>query len=130
MANYTVYKTATGEITKNASCSPSMAQYQTIAGESYIEARSDDLTQYILNDVVTDKPPMPCSLDKTDVTADGVDVATLANVPAGAKVFSNGVLLGEGDGTDIEIDYDLAGVYPLRIKLFPYLDFEGAVSAT
>lgn len=89
------------------------------------------VTEYYWKDaLLTLRPDMPCSLDKTDVTADGIDVVTLTNVPTGAEIFSDEVLLGESDGTDVEISYDLAGTYPLKVVLFPYLDFEEAISAT
>lgn len=90
----------------------------------------DGALQYISSGLIVDKQAMPCSADKTNVTADGVDFVTLSGVPIGAEVISDGIVLAVSDGSDVEIDYDLAGSYQLNVVLFPYLDWEVMVNAS
>lgn len=121
---------ADGRILRKGTAPSTMVSIQAGVGEHAIEAVGDDVAQYVSDGVVTDKPPMPITIDKTTVSADGVDVVTIAGVPVGAicKIASMAEAV-VNDGT-IELSFDSIGDFMVTISAFPYLDYEVMVSAT
>lgn len=126
---YTIYELG-GRIIRKVTCHESQAAYQLRLGEFMLQVDSNDELEYINDGQLTPRLAMPCSLDKLTVISDGLDCVALAGVPIGAEVFSDGILLGIADGSDVEVEYDLPGTYPLKIRLFPYLDFEEVIDAS
>lgn len=109
----------TGKIIRSVFCPESMAEAQCHTGESYLEGRANDATQYVLNGQLTERPVMP-------VTVTG---QTLTGAPEGATISINGKAAGVADGTDIELTFDLPGDYRVKAELFPYLDYEVTIHA-
>ena len=94
---------------------------------------ANDATQYVLNGVLTDKPPMPAALDKTTVAGDGVEVATLSGIPPFATVFVSGAidtLIKLDAGGDLEMTFPISGTYKIKCRARHYLDGEYTVDAT
>lgn len=85
---------------------------------------------YVSGAEVLEKSPVPATIDKTTVTANSLDFATIAGVPSGAELFIDGVSQGIADGTDIELTFDYPGSYDIKSVLFPYLDWEAVIYAT
>jgi hypothetical protein len=127
--NYVVHD-QNGMIVRTGSAPEGMISIQAGTGEYAIEAAGDDLTQYVVGGAVTDKPAMPVSIDKTTVSADGIDLATISGIPVGAlcRVASIAEAV-VNDGT-IELTFDNPGDYEITIIAFPYLDYTVTINAT
>lgn len=116
--NFTVYKNDTGEIVKNCVCPAEFANDQIVAGESIIEGVSSDITQYVVNGVVTDKPAM------TPI----VNGLTITGLPIPCSLTTYGTTYEIPDG-EVTLSYDLAGEYHVKVVAFPYLNWEVTVDA-
>jgi hypothetical protein len=57
--NYILYKSDTGEITRNISCPENMIESQLNAGEGFIEGTASDETQYISQQSIVNKSEKP-----------------------------------------------------------------------
>jgi hypothetical protein len=78
---FTVYNPTTGEILRTGQCPEGAADLQAGAGESVLYEASDPFSQYVSGGALTAKQNLSASWDKTQVTADGVDTATLSGLP-------------------------------------------------
>ena len=97
--NYIVYKTKSGEILRTGTCPPEMAAIQASDGETVIEGTANDITQYIVDGVVTDyteeqllaksSTPYGYVWDNLTMTAvkhlDDADISTVLAARARAK---------------------------------------------
>lgn len=97
--NYIVYKTKSGEILRTGTCPPEMAAIQASDGETVIEGTANDITQYIVDGVVTDyteeqllaksSTPYGYVWDNPTMTAvkhlDDADISTVLAAQARAK---------------------------------------------
>lgn len=126
--NYIVYENLTGKITKTGRCPVDMVALQAGDGRTVIEGTANDLTEYVVAGAVTPKPAMPVVIDKTEVTADGVDTATMTGLPdpCTLRVQGENHLV---EGGEAEVSFDLSGQYVVKIVAFPYLDFEVTINA-
>jgi len=130
MKNYIVYNSV-GEILRTGYCPDEMINIQAQAGESVIEGIANDVTQYMLNNTVTDKSVMSLSTDKVTITANGIDASITTGLPNPSYIYINGIRQGTliTDGV-LEFTVDTPGVYKIKIESFPYLDYEFEVTAT
>jgi len=71
---------------------------------------------------------MPGSLDKTTLTADGIDTCVLSELVSECKVSVDKIDYIVTDGV-FEFSTDLPGVYKIRVEAFPYLPKEWEVTA-
>lgn len=128
--------TSAGEVLRGGSCPAEMIPLQAGAGEYAFAGTASDLTQYIANvttaPTATDRPASPVTLDTTSLAADATEIATLANVAAGAAITVTGPVSfsGTGDGNPVELTFGNVGYYRVRVTHFPDLDFEAAIHAT
>lgn len=53
--------------------------------------------------VLAELQPLPLTVSKLSIVADGADTAVVDGAPAGSRLFLNGQDLGEHDGSAIEI---------------------------
>jgi hypothetical protein len=120
--DYVLYDPATGEIREFGTTSTlaSLARPDLIA----IEATATGAGNYV--DVTTDpvtvrsKTSMGFTVDKTTMTADGVDTVTISGLPAGVTVTVNHlseVVVIDGS---FEFTTDTAGAYHLEIYALEY----------
>lgn len=132
MYNVTIYNSE-GRILRVASVSPAMVQMQKQEGEFLFEGTSDISADYVNNGEVIKREIQPTTINKTTLSADGIDSIIFSNVPNGTflafnindmntQVFGNIV-------TEDIFSTTVAGTYHIKIISFPYLDFETTVEA-
>ena len=126
---YTIYDN-TGKILWVTYPSDEYKDPSTIAPEfNYLEGEGSGDTQYIDNGVITDRPSMNLSVDKTTIVANGTDEATISNIPSGATATCEGESLTIDDG-ELVFTADTAGIYTIKFECWPYLDEEVTINAT
>tara|TARA_B110000908_G_scaffold112873_1_gene132364 strand:- start:27 stop:434 length:408 start_codon:yes stop_codon:yes gene_type:complete len=120
MANFIVYNSVTGQILRKGKAPFNDVEAQaweqdTSAVELYC---ADDSTQYIniTSDPlsVEDKTIITYTIDVTAIDADGVDVATITDLPDGCIATVNSESEQETEGV-IVFGTDLAGVYQILL---------------
>jgi hypothetical protein len=114
-----MYDISTGEIHTTGVTSRAVAP--TAAGLTTVIGEVDAQRQYIVSGVVTDKPSMGISVNKT--TAAENELVTMTNLPVGTRVDVDGTMVTVNDGV-LDLTFDTLGVYKIQVKLFPYLDYE------
>jgi hypothetical protein len=125
---YAIYKINSGEILRVVSTATPENQCVDVT-EGWVEGSPDDRLAYILNGAVTDKPAMPCTLDKDTILANGIDAAILGNLPNPSIVTVGSQVVEVTDGT-LTIRVNYAKDYPVKVESFPYLDWQGVIHGT
>lgn len=129
-----VYSNTSGEIRRRCNCPPELATAQCGPGDAWVEAWgveiNDSLHRVDLTvwpHAVIEKLAVPFLIDREVISADGVDSATISDIPAGAVVLFEGAL-HEADGA-FEFSADLPGVYSLVLRHPLHLDTTVTVTA-
>ena len=86
-----------------------------------------DATHYVEDPAGTPtlaaKTPGPATIDRPQILADGVDVATISTVPAGAVVYHNGVWAPPAvDGGVLEFTTNLVGLHEITLISVRHLE--------
>ena len=88
----------------------------------------DDATAYVDNGQVVEKQPLNLP-ESLQITADGIDEAVIANIPAGVTVqWPDGEIDEVTDG-EVRFAVDLPGTYILTFDAVPYLRQEVTIEA-
>lgn len=148
---FTVYDTATGAILRTGTAlTEASARLQgSAAGTTVTLVGSDPATQIIdTTPNVVDPSTLPrqpmnvsgvnTSVNKTSITADGVDSVVISHIPNGAKydiyLPSNLGLVQPPDGvvTDgqLILTTTVAGIYSVKLAFQTYLDFTVTFNAS
>jgi hypothetical protein len=77
---------------------------------------------------ITPRPSMPITQDRTTITADGDEVMTLSGLPIPCTVRIKGNVYDVPDGV-LEWATLMPATYPITVEAFPYLNWEGEVTA-
>lgn len=77
---------------------------------------------------IKERPPMKIRQNKTEIKADGAELVKFSKLPKPCKVQVNGEDYQVKDGI-FEWGTRLPGVYVVRVVAFPFLDWEGTVTA-
>ena len=77
---------------------------------------------------VKPRPEQGTRQSKAAIAADGMDVVVFSGLPQPCVVDVRGMEYAVDDGV-FEWGTHLAGDYPVKVTAFPYLDWEGAVTA-
>ena len=129
---YQIYDPVTGRIKYSAEVEPDIAEYMRDNGEALVEGDGGDITHYVDISVTPLKimlrPTQETRQDKTHITPDGEDVVTLSGLPVPCCVMVDENEYEVNDGL-FEWGTRRAGEYALRVVAFPFLDWEGAVTA-
>ena len=127
----TVFRKTDGMILRTVDSNDHMTDTQCSSEEDYLEVGPYGGDTYYVDGVVLSRSAMSISLDKTGITANGTDKATISNCPEDAEVFSNGDSIGivGADGL-VEITSTVPKTINLEIILFPYLNWTGVINAT
>lgn len=123
--------TPDGRIDRVYSGSPQEAALQPQGDESLapIYGEMDDATAYVSGGMAVEKQPFPFTVNATQITADGIDTATIAGVPTGTLVeWPDGQIDEVTDG-EVAMAVDLPGTYTLKFSAIPYLDQEVTIEA-
>jgi len=132
MKSYIVYNNSTGQILRTGACPDDMVSIQKLSiEEDVIEGEAHDLTQYVIfpSLLVINKEANPASIDKISITADGIDTATISDLPNPTDVRINKDKYVVTDGT-FEFTVDTTGTYIIICDAFPYLLKEFTVDAS
>jgi hypothetical protein len=138
MKAYTVYETATGRVRGflQADVAPSADWFEpgVVAIESAGEFGDDGAAYYLPAGSLTARPATTCTLDKSTITADGIDTATLSSIPVGATVAvtdGNGITIYTVNDGTLEITADDPGTIKATVTpAFPYKPLTLTVTAT
>lgn len=142
MAEYIVFNTTTGEITRTGRVPDDMINLQAGAGETAITGVANDLTDYIANPGTTNDVTAKALLstvatwDQTTITADGVDEAILSTLPAAGSfeiaVPENAAPIPGGAVSPPSLTFKATepGTYVVTVKVSPYLDAVQSIIAT
>ena len=130
MKTFTIYNILTGEVKRIGSAPDNMVAIQALDGEGIIlNEMLDHDTQYIINSIPTLRTEMLTTINKLIISADGIDVCVIQNIPLNTEIFINDVFKGiELDGIT-EISFDTLGIYNIKLVLFPYLNMEYIINA-
>lgn len=117
-----VYRRSNGEIVGMPGPSARPMDDSDVAPEfAVITDGADDANthdHYISAGVVTARPASPCTIDKTSITANGLDTATISSIPVGTTALvtdANGtVAYTVNDGT-LEITADEPGQIAITV---------------
>lgn len=127
-ASFTIYDPATGAIHRSGWCRRGDLEIQVRDGEAAVfEASADDLTQYVLEGEVVNKPVF--AFDKLAISANGLDEAVMTGLPSPITVIIDGTP-HEVTGCTLEIASIMPAVYRVVIIHWPYMPFSAEVVAT
>ena len=132
MKNYIVYKTSTGEILRSGVCQDMDLSLQAATGEEVLEGIVNDLIHIIdtsTGDVIS-KPIIPSTINKTTMSADGVDKIVISNIPNPTSIQIKDE--GSWEVTDgvFELTTDTVGKYIVKLTSNLYLDKEYSINAS
>lgn len=105
-----------GEILRTGSCPGSMFAIQSEAGENITEGSADDVIQYIDTSLgipsIANKPALGASIDKTEIVANGTDLATITGLPDNTTVTVDNTTYEVTDG-ELEFSSDVPGTFEI-----------------
>ena len=126
--NITIFDPRSGKINRVIIAPVGVAQDQVQEGESWVDGHSNDLIHYVDGGLIVNRPTMPGTLDKPQILADGLDLATISNLPQPCTVtFSDQTYLVE-DG-EFAFTADIPGSYTVEVEAFPHLPATFTVEA-
>ena len=126
---YTKYNAKTGMITWVISADEGMLTENDFPN---IPGAYDSSTHFVdveaAPPTIKERPPMKIRQNKTEIKADGADLVKFSKLPKPCKVQVNGEEYQVEDGV-FEWGTRLPDVYVVRVVAFPFLDWEGTVTA-
>ena len=130
MSRWAIYD-ANGRIDRVFSGPDSVAPTQAQGDEQAIsiDDSQTDENAYVANGVIVDKAAFSLTINKTEITADGIDEAIISGIPAGTTVTWPDSQSDEVTDGVVEFAVDLPGNYTLTFTAIPYLDQEVVIEA-
>ena len=130
MSRWAIYD-ANGRIDRVFSGPDSVAPTQAQGDEQAIsiDDSQTDENAYVANGVIVDKAAFSLTINKTEITADGIDEAIISGIPEGVQVEWPDGQTDIVTGGEIRFSVDLAGTYTFRFTAVPYLDQEVTIEA-
>ena len=139
--SYCTYDTATGAIHVIGNCDPSMLQSQAVeSGCTLLQLDQPVFPKGWYIDVTRSPPapaPRPAStatIDKTAISANGADAATLSGLPNSSKVIvinpDASISRSPVAAGAFVLTATATGLYRLYVDAFPTKDFQVAVMAS
>lgn len=130
MKRFAVYD-STGAILRFGICLDDDLNLQAGGGETAIEVADSvsDESHYIAAGVPAARTELGLSFDKLQITADDVDVATMAGVPAGTQFDVAGQQVTVNDGA-LEVTAALPGSYVVTVTSPQYRRQSWTIEAT
>lgn len=127
--NFVVYSTETGEVLRSGSCMEIDMENQARGeAEAVLEGVGGDLTHFVEHGKLKRRPILP-KFDKAQIRADGKDEAVCRDLPKGTKIFIDDEEYPTGDLKVARISTDIPGVYRVRLKCWPYMEYEEFIRA-
>jgi len=130
MSRWAIYD-ANGRIDRVFSGPDSVAPTQAQGDEQAIsiDDSQTDENAYVANGVIVDKAAFSLTINKTEITADGINEAIISGIPAGTTVTWPDSQSDEVTDGVVEFAVDLPGNYTLTFTAIPYLDQEVVIEA-
>lgn len=136
MTKLAVYEISTGLIRWNTSCPDGMEGVQTEDLEELdhivVTEEANGRTHYVSGGVLTARPAL--TFNKLAIDADDVDAAVLSlTVPFEAEIDGQVFQIDEADGAGdyvLELSSPMPATYRVRVRLWPYQDYDAEVVAT
>ena len=130
MSRWAIYD-ANGRIDRVFSGPDSVAPTQAQGDEQAIsiDDSQTDENAYVANGVIVDKAAFSLTINKTEITADGIDEAIISGIPAGTTVTWPDSQSDEVTDGVVEFAVDLPGNYTLTFTAISYLDQEVVIEA-
>jgi hypothetical protein len=131
-----IYIAATGRIVGVGSAPWAPSDLAGAYGSKSTTDVADHAVSYIAGSppAVTARPATVCPLDKTTITANGTDTATLSSIPIGASVTvidGNGTTTYTATDSTLEITADEPGTVTVTVTpAFPYTPLTVTVTAS
>lgn len=132
LKRYFLYSTVTGEIVTELHIKPADVILNTSEDIHSILADGDPNLKYVDlvgEPVVSDKQLIGYTINKTAISADGVDTVDLTNLPTGTLLTVGTETETESSGA-ISFSVDLAGTYDLNLTHPLHLDTTIQVTAS
>jgi hypothetical protein len=135
---YTIYQSVSGKITgwSDNPEAPSIGDFGPHRSFLPVDSRPNEEAHYITGSppTVTARPTLSCTLDKSTITANGLDTATLSGIPSGAAVSvtdQNGTTTYTVNDGTLEITADEPGTITITVTpAFPYQPLTVTVTAS
>jgi hypothetical protein len=130
MKEFARYDPETGKVLAVGLVPENMVDLQT--GPIYIGS-ADPTTQYIVNDVICERPEFDIRLSGTTVKANGLDSLVVSNVPIGTFVSVSGptsISSVTDAEEDISMTFVVPGQYVLTMENFPFQEMKVTINAT
>lgn len=123
MPTITTYDAATGQLFCVVQGPADLLSKQVFDGLGYIEGNFSGETHWfdLTLKAVVERPSMPFTVQKPAVIADGLDVATIADLPSPCTVTIDGQIFEVDDGT-VELTFDEPGKHTITLSAWPYLN--------
>jgi hypothetical protein len=129
---YQSYNVTTGRINSTLNIEDDNTHFYEENGETLIKGEGAGFKDYIdltqSPPAITPRPAMPATQDKLIITADGNDAVTLSGLPEPCTVTIGGAVYDVPDG-ELEWATLMPTTYRIRVESFPYLNWEGEVTA-
>jgi len=133
--NYVTYIVATGQIRNKGNCLPDVFERKIPRpGTALLQVSSvDHKVQYVdtVTDTIIDRPVMGSSIDKTTITANASDTATVSDIPVGTRLqlwrFNSLLFDTVVDDGEFGLTVMETGTYTIKLTNFPDQDEEYSV---
>ena len=133
--NYVTYIVATGQIRNKGNCLPDVFERKIPrSGTALLQVSSvDHKVQYVdtVTDTIIDRPVMGSSIDKTTITANASDTATVSDIPVGTRLqlwrFNSLLFDTVVDDGEFGLTVMETGTYTIELTNFPDQDEEYSV---
>ena len=126
---YTAYHLATGRFLYIIGVAEAELPLQSIEeGHGFIDGAHMSATHYLHSGTVVPRPAIATTVSKTIVAADGVDVVSISNLPVPCTMIAQGQEIAVADGV-VDLTFDLAGDFLIKVVAWPYLDYEVTIHA-
>ena len=141
--NYVTYIVATGQIRNKGNCLPDVFERKIQPtrddeykkhGTALLQVSSvDHKVQYVdtVTDTIIDRPVMGSSIDKTTITANASDTATVSDIPVGTRLqlwrFNSLLFDTVVDDGEFGLTVMETGTYTIKLTNFPDQDEEYSV---
>lgn len=123
---FTIYDPATGWIKRTGYCIAGDLELQVQPGEALVLGYSDDDFNYVLDEVILDRPAF--TISKTEIVADDTDEAVITGLPDPVEVKIDGTAYEITGGT-LALSSPMPATYKVEIDHWPYLPFSVEVTA-
>lgn len=96
-----------------------------------IEGDFDEAVSYLVDGQMADRPESEATCDRTDITADGHDIATISGLPVPCSVWITGPVMATADVDEgaIEFSASVPGEYRITVEAFPVRRYEVTIHA-